>query len=80
LEEFEDLADLRMQLTNVVVQADLGCTLDLRVLTYRLTNVRYDPKVFSAVVWQHRKIGGNCLLFSNGKINCNGKCLSRKND
>ena len=65
-----------MQLTNVGVQADLGCSLDLRVLTYRVTNARYDPKVFSAVVWQHRKIGGNCLLFSNGKINCNGKCLS----
>jgi TATA-box binding protein (TBP) (component of TFIID and TFIIIB) len=65
-----------MQLTNVVVQADLGYSLDLRVLTYQLTNARYDPKVFSAVVWQHRKIGGNCLLFSNGKINCNGKCLS----
>ena len=64
-----------MRLTNAVVQGDLGCTLDLRVLTYRLTNARYDPKVFSAVVWQHRKIGGNCLLFSNGKINCNGKCL-----
>jgi TATA-box binding protein (TBP) (component of TFIID and TFIIIB) len=65
-----------MQLTNVVVQADLGCSLDLHLLTYRLTNARYDPKVFSAVVWQHRKIGGNCLLFSNGKINCIGKCLS----
>jgi TATA-box binding protein (TBP) (component of TFIID and TFIIIB) len=68
-----------MQLTNVVVQADLECSLDLRVLTYRLTNARYDPKVFSAIVWQHRKIGGNCLLFSNGKINCNGKCLSLQN-
>jgi TATA-box binding protein (TBP) (component of TFIID and TFIIIB) len=65
-----------MQLTNVVVHADCGCSLDLRVLTYRLTNARYDPKVFSAVVWQHRKIGGYCLLFSNGKINCNGKCLT----
>ena len=65
-----------MQLTNVVVQADTGRSLDLRVLTYCLMNARYDPKVFSAVVWQHRKTGGNCLLFSNGKINCNGKCLS----
>jgi TATA-box binding protein (TBP) (component of TFIID and TFIIIB) len=37
---------------------------------------RYDPKVFPAVVWQHRKIGGICLLFYNGKINCNGKFLS----
>jgi len=35
LEEFEGLADrLECKLTNVVVQADLGCSLDLRVLTY----------------------------------------------
>jgi TATA-box binding protein (TBP) (component of TFIID and TFIIIB) len=67
-----------MRLTNVVVQADLGCTLDLSVLAYRLTNTRYDPKVFSGVVWQHRKTGENCLMFSNGKINCSGKCLSIK--
>ena len=60
----------------MVVQADLGCRLDRRVLTYRLTNASYDPKVCSAVVWQHQKIGGNCLLFSNGTISCNGKCLS----
>jgi TATA-box binding protein (TBP) (component of TFIID and TFIIIB) len=69
-----------MQLTNVVVQTDLGCSLDLRFLTYRLTNARYDPKVFSAVVWQHRKIEGNCLLFSNGKISCSGKFLSLQDD
>ncbi|VDI53111.1 Hypothetical predicted protein [Mytilus galloprovincialis] len=65
-----------MQLTNVVVQANLGCSFDLRELAYRLPNVRYDPRTFSALIWQHRKIGGNCLLFSNGIINCNGKCLS----
>ena len=63
-----------MRITNVVVQGDLGCTIDLRNLTYKLTNVRYDPKSFSGVIWQHRKIGGNCLIFSNGKINTNGKC------
>lgn len=65
-----------MQVTNVVVQEHLGCTIDLLRLTYRLANVRYDPRSFSAVIWQHRKIGGNCLLFSNGTINCNGKCSS----
>lgn len=65
-----------MQLTNVVVQADLGCSLDLRELSHKLINVRYDPRIFSAVIWQLKKIKGNCLLFSTGKINCNGKCSS----
>jgi TATA-box binding protein (TBP) (component of TFIID and TFIIIB) len=65
-----------MRITNVVVQGELGCTFDLRELTHRLVNVRFDPRSFSGLIWQHCKIGGNCLLFSNGKINCNGKCLS----
>lgn len=65
-----------MQLTNVVVLGDLKCTFDLRALTHKLVNVRYDPRFFSAMILQHRRIGGNCLLFSNGKINCNGKCRS----
>ena len=65
-----------MHLTNVVVQANLACSIDLRALIYRLSNARYDPRSFSGLIWQHRKIGGNCLLFSNGTINCNGKCLS----
>lgn len=60
-----------MRLTNVVVQGDLGCNIDLRELTYKLGDVRYDPRKFPAVIWQHRKIGGNALVFSNGKINCN---------
>ena len=65
-----------MRLTNVVVQGDLGCIICLRELSYKLTDVRYDPRKFPAVIWQHRKIGGNALVFSNGKINCNGKCSS----
>ena len=65
-----------MQLTNVVVQANLGCAFDLRDITLKLNNARFNPRSFSALIWQHRKIGGNCLLFSNGKINCNGKCSS----
>ena len=65
-----------MKLTNVVVQGELGCMFDLRDLTLIITNARYNPRSFSALIWQHRKIGGNCLLFSNGQINCNGKCAS----
>ena len=28
------------------------------------------------LIWRHRTIEGNCLLFSNEKINYNGKCSS----
>lgn len=65
-----------MHFTNVVVQADLGCSFDLQYLSHRLINVRYQPTLFSGMIWQHRRIGGNCLVFSNGKINCSGAAIS----
>lgn len=52
------------------------CQIDLKALCYRLTNVRYHPKRFPGLIWQHRKIGGNCILFSNGVINCNGSAYT----
>jgi len=61
-----------VQVTNVVVQADLHVAIDLASLANSTLNVRYDPKLFSGAIWQHRKIGGNCLVFRNGKINCTG--------
>ena len=63
-----------MRITNIVVQGDLGCRIDLKQLVLKLSNVRYDHNRFSGIIWQHRKIGGNCLVFSSGKLNCNGKC------
>ena len=65
-----------MHLTNVVVQGQLNISLDLNLLANTLINVRYDPSKFSGLIWQHRRIGGNCLVFSNGTLNCNGKCSS----
>ena len=65
-----------MHLTNVVVQGQLNVSIDLTRLANTLINVRYDPARFTGLIWQHRRIGGNCLVFSNGTINCNGKCSS----
>ena len=62
-----------MHLTNVICSANLGCTIHLREACYQLTNTRYDPAHFPGLIWQHRKIGGNCLVFSNGSIQCQGK-------
>ena len=34
--------------------------------------MRYNPRIFPGLIYQNRKIDRNCLIFSNGKINCNG--------
>jgi TATA-box binding protein (TBP) (component of TFIID and TFIIIB) len=52
-----------MKLTNVVCSADLRCLIDLKKLCLRLSNAKYDPSQFSGLVWQHKRIGGNCLVF-----------------
>ena len=64
----------KMRLTNVVYQANLNVKIDLSCLVHQLNNVRYNPRIFPGLIYQNRKIGGNCLIFSNGKINCNGAC------
>ncbi|MET0103901.1 MAG: hypothetical protein ABW072_02025 [Sedimenticola sp.] len=65
-----------MYLTNVVCSGNVCCSIDLREMCYRLVNTRYHPTLFPGLIWQHRTIGGNCLLFSNGKIQCQGKATS----
>ena len=65
-----------MKITNVVCGAHLNCTIDLISLCQRLRNCRYEPRSFPSLIWQHRNIGGNCLVFANGVINSNGKASS----
>jgi TATA-box binding protein (TBP) (component of TFIID and TFIIIB) len=64
---------LKMRITNVMVQGDLGCRIDFKELVLKRSNVSYQPQRFSGIVWQHRKIGGNYLVFASGKLNCAGK-------
>jgi len=65
-----------MHLTNVICSAHLGCTVRLREACYQIDNTRYDPAHFPGLIWQHRRIGGNCLVFANGTIQCQGKARS----
>ena len=65
-----------MNITNVVYGAHLDCPMDLVKLCQCLWNGRYDPKLFPGLIWQHQVIGGNCLVFANGVINCNGRSSS----
>ncbi len=61
-----------VRITNVVVQAALHVTVDLEHIASSNRDIRYNPAIFSGIIWQHRKIGGNCLVFQNGRINCSG--------
>ena len=59
-----------VQITNVVVHTDLHTAIDLTQLNDQ--DIRYDPETFSGAIWKHREIGGCCLVFRNGKLNCSG--------
>ena len=65
-----------MKITNVVYSAHLNCTIDLISLCQRLRSCRYEPRSFPSLIWQHRNIGGNCLVFANGVINLMEKHLA----
>ena len=60
------------KITNIVVYADLNCSFNLKPLAQTLNNVIYNPSKFNALIWNHRHIKGNCLLFKNGRMICNG--------
>ena len=53
----------KMRLTNVIYQANLNIQNDLSFFVYQLNN----PRTFPGIIYQNRKIGGNCLIFSNGR-------------
>ena len=61
-----------VQITNVVVQTDLHTRVDLVQLANNMWGIRYDPALFTGAIWKHKKIGGCCLVFHNGKLICNG--------
>ncbi|MES9971551.1 MAG: hypothetical protein ABW092_16080 [Candidatus Thiodiazotropha sp.] len=65
-----------MRLTNIVYSANIRCTIDLQMLCQRVENARYHPQRFPALIWKDSHFGGNCLVFSNGKINCNGRAAT----
>lgn len=65
-----------MKLRNVVYQGEMSCRLNLQLLAKQLINVRYEHRKCPGIIYQNRKIGGNCFIFFNGKINCNGSCES----
>lgn len=61
-----------VRITNIVCKANLAVQINLRDVAMHVINVRYNPRQFNGLIWQHRQIGGTCLLFRNGQMICNG--------
>ena len=62
-----------IQITNIVVQARLNVPICLQTVIRKIRDPKYQPKRFSAICWNHKKIGGSCLLFNNGKMVCHAR-------
>ena len=67
------MADLfTIKITNVVVQSRISISINLHEFIYKIRDGKFMPPRFSGLIWNHKKIGGCCLLFSNGKLICHG--------
>ena len=52
--------------------AELGLTLDLYRIAYKLDNVEYEPEQFPGAILKFKKPKVSLLLFKNGKVICAG--------
>jgi transcription initiation factor TFIID TATA-box-binding protein len=67
-----EISKLVVTVVNIVASATLGHTLDLNVVKRVLSNSRYDPHRFPAVIYYLRERKSSALIFSSGKIVCAG--------
>lgn len=61
-----------VKITNSVYSVDLSCPLDLKFIAMNTRDVVLSNKFFYRLVWRHRRIGGCCMVYPNGKIICHG--------
>ena len=61
-----------VRVTNVVVRSNLKCDINLNHLACSLSNVIYNIKKYSGMIWRHRHIKSTCFVFHTGKIMCMG--------
>jgi len=57
---------------NVVSTANAKTTLDLNLIASNSTNIEYNPQNFTAAIQRSREPKATFLIFSSGKIVCNG--------
>lgn len=57
---------------NMVASGDIGMTLNLNTLAFKLPNAEYEPEQFPGLVYKVPKSHITFLLFGTGKIVCTG--------
>lgn len=62
----------KIEITNIVAAAELGLTLDLYKIAYKLDNVEYEPEQFPGAILKFKNPKVSLLLFKNGKVICAG--------
>ena len=60
------------KLTHRVIYSDLECLLNLRDMAETTVNIEYHSLPFERLLWRHRKIRCTCMIYSTGKIICQG--------
>jgi transcription initiation factor TFIID TATA-box-binding protein len=63
---------MALTIQNVVSTMNMGCKLRLDDIGEKLDGAKYDPKHFNAVVYKMKDPKATFLMFSSGKIICNG--------
>jgi TATA-box binding protein (TBP) (component of TFIID and TFIIIB) len=73
---------MNLQVTNVVVKAQLNCNINLLHVVKHVASATYNPFKYSGLIWKHRKIKSKCFLFHTGIILCmgNNKVYRSKKD
>jgi TATA-box binding protein (TBP) (component of TFIID and TFIIIB) len=61
-----------VRITNVVLSANLSCILNLNDIARYTSNVTYNRKKYSGLIWHHRHIKSKCFLFHTGRMMCMG--------
>ncbi len=67
---------MKEMITKVVCYAELNCSIYLIRLANACADVVYKPDAFPGAIWSDERAGGNCKVFSNGKLVVNGRSRS----
>lgn len=59
---------IKISLTNVVVHTSLNVHLPLDKLIWQIGFAKYNKRRWSGLSWNHPKIQGSAMLFSNGRL------------
>lgn len=60
------------KIQNVISTVNLCCPLDIKEITWLISNTEYRPRKFDALVIRIRKPQATALVFSSGKMVCAG--------